>query len=133
MVSYFKQNWRDADHIWRERELIAIDMEGRIDSLLEGQMDIMQRLREDERERDDSRDNNEFIVVYIDETDGIVREARERECNIRAKATGGLSEEITDLGKGLDRDQDESGIDGAAFASAEDKVCRHDSNIYRVR
>ena len=43
----------------------------------------------------------------------MVREARERECNARSKAAGGLSEEITYLGKELERDQDEAGTAGA--------------------
>ena len=58
---------------------------------------------------------------------------RERECNTRTKDIGGLREEITDLGKELERDQDEARTYGAAFASAEAKVHRHAYNIYGVR
>ena len=44
-----------------------------------------------------------------------------------------ISKEIYNLRKDLERDHDEAGTDGAAFASAEDKVRRNSSNIYGVR
>ena len=54
-----------------------------------------------------------------------MREARERECNTRPKAVGGISKDINNLGKELERDQDESGTDGSAIASSNSKVRRH--------
>ena len=47
----------------------------------------------------------------------MVREERDRERNIRAKAIRGISEDISDMGKVLDRDQDEMGMTGAALTS----------------
>ena len=41
---------------------MAMDLEGRIDSLLEGWRDIMQRLMEDKRESDDARERDESLV-----------------------------------------------------------------------
>ena len=62
-----------------------------------------------------------------------MREVREREFNSRAKAIGGLIKDITNLGKEMERDQDEAGIDGDAFASADTEVHRHASDLYGVR
>ena len=42
------------------------------------------------------------LVRKIDEAEGVVRDARERECN--TKAVVGLIEEIADLVKELERD-----------------------------
>ena len=62
-----------------------------------------------------------------------MREARERECNTRAKSAGRLSKDITNMGKELERDQDKAGTDGAAFASSEVKERINSFNLYRVR
>ena len=64
---------RGAEEIQRERELVAVDLEGRLDSLLGGQRDLRQRLRVDKRERKNSRYKSKSLVRYIDEADGIVR------------------------------------------------------------
>ena len=56
---------RDAEESRRERELMDMDLEGRLDSLLGGWRDLMQRLREDKRKRDDSRDRAESLVRNI--------------------------------------------------------------------
>ena len=74
---------RDAENIQRDKGFLAVNLEGRLDYLLGGQRDIMQRLREDEREMDDVRDKSELPVRYIDEADGIVREAREIQGRLR--------------------------------------------------
>ena len=58
---------------------------------------------------------------------------RDRECNTRTKDIGGLSEEITDLGKDLGRVLDKAGTAGATFASAKDELCRLTSDIDGVR
>ena len=64
---------RGAEEIQRERELMAVELEGRLDSLLGGQRDLRQRLRADKRERKNSRYKSKSLVRYIDEADGIVR------------------------------------------------------------
>ena len=64
---------RGAEEIQRERELMAVELEGRLDSLLGGQRDLRQRLRVDKRERKNSRYKSKSLVRYIDEADGIVR------------------------------------------------------------
>ena len=53
---------RDAKEIRRQKELMAVDLEGRLDSLLGGRRDLKQRLRADERERDDARYKARSIV-----------------------------------------------------------------------
>ena len=98
-----------------------------------GRRYIRKRLRADERERDNSREKSKLRLIRIDEADGIVREEREREFNDRVKAIGGINEEITNLGKDLERYQEEAETDGAAFASAEAEICRHASDLYEVR
>ena len=44
-----------------------------------------------------------------------------------------LIKEITNLGKNIERYQDKAGMDGAAFASAKDELCRIASNLEGVR
>ena len=53
---------RDVTKIQRERELMAVDLEVSLNSLLGGQRDIRQRLKVDERERDSTRDKAKFII-----------------------------------------------------------------------
>ena len=55
-------------------------------------------MRADERDTEDIRYRAESPVRKIDEDEGLVRESRERECNTRSKAVGGLSEENNDVG-----------------------------------
>ena len=62
-----------------------------------------------------------------------MREARDRECNTRAKDVGGISEDISNTRKELERDQYEEGTDGDTFMSAEAEVHRHAYNIYGIR
>ena len=56
-------------------------------------------------------------------------EARERECNTRAKAVIGIIKEITDLGKELERDHAKAKTTRDAFTSTKDKVRRLTTNI----
>ena len=109
--------------------MMAVDLEGMLDFLFRGEMYLRQRLRADERERDNTMEKSESLVRYIDEADGIVREARGRKCNARAKSNGGTSKDIIDMGKELYRDLDEAGTYRAAFASAKAEVRRHASDI----
>ena len=60
----------------------------------------------------------------------MVREARERECNARAEAVGGINEDMDDLGKNMERNRDEAGTEGAALAPSEDNA---HSIAYEVR
>ena len=69
----------------------------------------------------------------MDRADGIVREERWRECNIRAKEVGGIRKDINDVGKDLERDHGEAGTYGDAFASSKAKVRRHASDINGAR
>ena len=96
---------------------------GRINYLLGGRRDLIQRLRAVEKERYDDRERVELLVRNINEDGGVLRETRERECNSRPKAIGGISEEITDMGKYMERDQDKAGADGDAFTSSKANVC----------
>ena len=52
----------------------------------------------------------------------MVRNSREIECNTRYKAIGGIRKEVIDMGKDLERDQDEAGTDGFAFTSIKPKL-----------
>ena len=54
---------RDTKEIWREHELMAVDLEGRLDYLLGDWRDLRKRLREEDRERDDSRDKAGSLVI----------------------------------------------------------------------
>ena len=90
-------------------------------------------MRADERETEDIRYRAESPVRNIDEDEGLVRESRERECNTRSKAVRGISKEITNLGKDLDMDQDESGTSGTVFVSAKDDLCRLVFDIDELR
>ena len=62
-----------------------------------------------------------------------MREARDRECNTRAKDVGGISEDISNTRKELERGHDEEGTDGDTFMSSEAEIRRHAYNIYGVR
>ena len=62
---------------------MAIDMEGRIDSLLMGQRDICHRLREAKMEKDDTRESYDSLVRQVVEVEGMVICAMDRECNTR--------------------------------------------------
>ena len=46
----------------------------------------------------------------INEAKRMVIEARDSECKARSKAARGIRKDIYDMGKELDRDQDEAGI-----------------------
>ena len=98
-----------------------------------GQRDLRQRLRAAERERDDARDRAKFLIRKIKESESMVREPRNRECNSRARAVVGISKYITNLWKELERYPDELGRSGAAFASTKADLCSIDSNINGVR
>ena len=56
--------------------MIAMDLEGRFNYLLGGRRDLRQRLRADERERDDARDKYRSPIRQVKEAEGTTREAR---------------------------------------------------------
>ena len=58
---------------------------------------------------------------------------RKRESNARAEASGGIQEDMADLGKELERARDEAGMDGAALASPKSKAHTLASDIDSVR
>ena len=60
-----------------------------------------------------------------------MREARGIECNFRVNDFRGLSKEIIDMGKELEREQG-GGADRSAFMSTKATVYRHDSNLSRA-
>ena len=62
-----------------------------------------------------------------------MREARKRECNARVEAVGGIREEINNIGKEMELEQDETVTYGSTFASTNSKVRRHAYDIYGVR
>ena len=93
----------------------------------------MQRLRAAERERGDAREREKFLIRKKKESESMVREAMNRECNSRYRAVGGISKYITNLGKKIERYPDEVGRSGAAFASTKADLCSIDSNINGVR
>ena len=92
----------------------------------------MQRLREVERDMNDARYRDELLMRNIDDSKRRVREARDSECNTRSKAVRGTNKDIEDLSKDLERYQDESGTDGAAFVHSKANIdwCR-ESNLKR--
>ena len=64
-----------------------------------GQRDIGQKLRLTKRERDNSRESIELLLRQVNKNEGIVREARDRDRNTRAKDIRGINDEINDMGK----------------------------------
>ena len=52
----------------------------------------------------------------------MAREVRERQSNTRAETVGGINGYMTNLGKYLERDQDEAGTAGATLASSKAEV-----------
>ena len=58
--------------------MMYMDMEGRLDSLLGGTMDLRKRLRVTKRERDYARKRAKLIKENINKAEGMVREAREK-------------------------------------------------------
>ena len=63
---------RDAEESRRERKLMNMELEGRIDTLLGGQRSIRQRLGEAEMERVDARDRAELLVMKVDNSEWVV-------------------------------------------------------------
>ena len=61
-----------------------------------------------------------------------MREARDRERNTRAKAVGGINEDMADLGEDTKRARDEEGTDMDALVFAEAKAYRLASDIRGV-
>ena len=76
-----------------------MDMEGGLYSLLGVWRDFFQRPRAAERERGDARYRAESLVRQVDEAEGVVREARDRESNARAEATRVINDEMIGVGK----------------------------------
>ena len=70
---------RDVDESQRERELMGMEMDGRLNSLLGVRRDISQRLRLDEREKGDARDRAESLLRKIDEAWGGAKRGEGRE------------------------------------------------------
>ena len=54
----------------------------------------------------------------------MLREARDRECNARAEAVGGINNNINNERKEMERDQDELGTAWDSLASAKVEVLR---------
>ena len=79
-------------------------------------------MRAANRERGNARDRAESLIRQVDKAEGMEREARERCCKYRSKAFRAISEEMTDLGKELERDKDEARMAMAALASAKAEV-----------
>ena len=79
-----------------------MDLEERINSLLGQWRDLGNILRASKRERGTTSYRSKSILRKINGDKGVVREVRERECNARAEAIGGLIEYITNEGKDLE-------------------------------
>ena len=69
---------------------MAMDMEERINSISRKWKYIEKSLSESERERDNTRDRSELIIIQIDEAKGMVRLVRDIERKARCKAIGGI-------------------------------------------
>ena len=68
----------------------------------------MKSLREAKRGREDDKDRDKSLIGKIDKAKGMVREAREIDCNTRDKNDVGLRKGINDLRREIERDQDEA-------------------------
>ena len=62
-----------------------------------------------------------------------MREAKDIELNTRAEAVGGINNEITNIRKYIERDQENSGTAGAALAPTKVKGRRIASGLDRLR
>ena len=94
---------RGAKEIWRERELMDMELEGRLYFVLGGRRDLRQRRRADERERDDTRYRYKSLLRKIGKSERMVREVRDNDCNARSKASKGISKDIVNMWKELER------------------------------
>ena len=94
---------RDTKEIRKEKEFMDTGLEGRFDSLFGGWRDLGKRLSAAETERDNASNRAKLIVRNIDETKSMVREARDREYIVREKDGRGISKEITNAGKDMER------------------------------
>ena len=113
--------------------MTSIVLEGRVDYLMRTQKYLSHTLRSGEQERGITRDRGKYLVRKMKKYKGMVREARERECNGSSKDVIWISKKIADLGKNMEREQDEAGMSGSAFVSTEAEICRITSNTERIR
>ena len=67
-----------------------MEMEERINSISRKWKYIEKSLSASERERDNTRDRSELIIIQIDEAKGMVRLVRDIERKARCKAIGGI-------------------------------------------
>ena len=94
-----------------------------------GRRNLRQRLRSAERERDHAKNKNKSTK----NPKGMVREAREIDCNYRDMDSGGIIEEIINMSKDMERYQDKADMYSTAFSSAKAELCRLASAIDGVR
>ena len=102
---------------------------------MRGWIDLWQRLMTDDMDRVDFRKRAELLIREINNSEGMLRELRERKCNDKEKAVGGIIKYISGLGKELERDGYEGDMARAAFAftSAKADKCRLFYEIKGVR
>ena len=83
-------------------------MEGRIYCLLGGCRYLCKRTRAAYMERSDARDRDKSLVSQVDESKGMVRQARDRKCNTRDEAIRGINDEMNYMGEEIQRDRNQN-------------------------
>ena len=66
--------------------------------LFGGWMYLFQRPREADRDRGDTRDRTKSLVRQVNEAEEMVKEARDKENIVRAKAIIGINDDMNKLG-----------------------------------
>ena len=80
-----------------------------------GWRDLCQKLRMDERERGNTRDREELLVMQVGEAGVVAREERYGERNARSKARKGINYEMKDMGKERERERGGGGGVGITY------------------
>ena len=78
-------------------------------------------MRSAKRKRENARDRKMSLVRKAKKYKEVVREARDRDSNSRAEAVRGITKDMGELGKELERSRDEVGTEGDYLTSSEDK------------
>ena len=67
-------------------------------------MYLFQRPREADRDRGDTRDRTKSLVRQVNEAEEMVKEARDKENIVRAKAIIGINDDMTNMGNEIYRE-----------------------------
>ena len=67
-------------------------------------MYLFQRPREADRDRGDTRDRTKSLVRQVNEAEEMMKEARDKENIVRAKAIIGINDDMTNMGNEIYRE-----------------------------